>query len=121
MKRTIQQILDLQNEPQRFFNCWGFTAYYFAWDELDWLWAGRMEWFLDEHTFPIDKDQVQPNDIAVFRYESGSVSRGGLAHTAVVVDKETLLHKPSGKPFCIETLEKVKETYPYKTSYRRLA
>jgi hypothetical protein len=97
------------------YNCWGFVAYYLGWEtEAVWLDRYKMEEHLKANARPINPDEVQAGDIAVFRYGSH------LEHTAVIMPKTSIVcHKPGNNPLVIETVDAAHETYGGRISYVR--
>ena len=83
------------------FNCWGFVARNFGWEErLRWVDTWQMEHHLAEHTITIEADEASVGDIAVFRRPNGA-----LTHTALVThDLEIICHKPGSGQLCVDTL-----------------
>jgi cell wall-associated NlpC family hydrolase len=97
------------------FNCWNFTAYYLGWvNRAFWMERERMEQLLADNSKPIKAEEAGPGDIAVFR----SYGRT-LAHTAIVMKKDVMCHKPGQLDLAIETLRSVINTYGDCVSYVR--
>lgn len=89
------------------FNCWGFTAALFGWeDSLEWLEERVIENYLDSFTEVVD-GALRAGDIAVFRDDLGSIT-----HTATVIDPKNMLmvHKPGMDPLEMATIGEVLET-----------
>ena len=105
-------------ETQRF-NCWGFTAYYYQWEERAfWMTAEQMKTYLKVRTNPISKEEVRAGDIAVFSYPDWM--KDGLAHTAVILPSGKMVyHKPGGCELCIDTLESAMVSYGRNVTYVR--
>jgi len=112
---NILTILASNNMPVRVpdrdrysFNCWGFTAYYFQWEETAvWLSSTRMEDHLEAHTRPISKEEIRMGDVAIFHYPADY-----LTHTAIVLYPGRMVcHKPGQLALCIDTIEAVTNSY----------
>jgi hypothetical protein len=88
---TVENIIENLDKSGNY-NCWGFTATMLNWiSELKWLDSDEMEELLDSYSKPIDPEDVQDGDIAVYRRKNSK-----LDHTALVISAkdELLIHKP---------------------------
>jgi len=97
------------------FNCWGFVAYYCAWEQAPvWLREEVMEVHLRERAVPIRKDEATTGDIAVFRDDWEN-----LRHTAIVMpDASIICHKPGATALCIDTVKTAERGYGKATFMR---
>ena len=119
---NIRSILEANSMPPRIpeatmYNCWGFTAYYFGWEEnAKWLPSYKMEEHLKSNTVPVHLTEVRAGDIAVFRFGRH------LEHTAIVMPNTSVVcHKPGGGLLCIETMQGAQDKYGKEITYVRNA
>lgn len=85
------------------YNCWGFTAFILGWNSrLEWLDEDEIEYFIEEYTVPIAKEELKPSDVLVYRYFDGIIS-----HTAVMVDPDSgiFVHKPGSMTLELQNIE----------------
>ena len=104
-------------DANKSYNCWGFVAFYFGWeDTAHWLSDRRMSEYLEANTQSICKEKVQAGDIAVFyRWDR-------LTHTALMMpDNSVVCHKPGMTDLCIDTLDAAAATYGKVTFVRPVA
>lgn len=101
------------------YNCWGYVAFHCGWEKHPrWVSGEMMEQYLSENTMPVDKNDVQFGDIAVFR--TSGLFGGALTHTALVTHEiDIICHKPGANPLCVDSMKRAKGMYPGEVSYVR--